>query len=536
MPLPSPEQIKDPSTSNSQMKNYLGDLIGYVDKEVLDSSQVQSRILDAVNDPISQNSNLSNLYEFNDGLGRTVVKIAQNGDVVNPNYSLNEVGKLSDQNSNYLKKLDDEIDLDALSSLESTKTASLYNFADSDGETAVSIEEDGDIKFFGGLSLKKELIKSDTSKTTLKPKENVSSDFVSHLMNGMFWNGAKRSNLFVGAVKQNYHIKTATDFLNLRITEPSNPLIISTPYLKASHTVSPHSQVVHPFVCEFKDKPFGFKYILLATPFHGTNDQLENPTVWGSNDLQNFDLLNYFDQPLAHALPIERYNYNSDNFAVYDHTTGEFCVFYRNSILTADKTAVDTNRLYVRKTLDFVNWTSPELILKEDGDPLSSMMLSPNIIFNTALQKWQMFAVDWGDGIVDGQPGYVSGYSYRTSDYLTHGWSELHKINTPQGIDCWHQETRYAGSHFICIMNDIYSNSGALNGKGNLYLGISMDGENFDFSASVFSGNFNNPYKATITPELTKNGVKFNIMWSSNGNYHDGWKLYSTSTAEIEVE
>ncbi|MFH4077484.1 hypothetical protein WAI85_20715, partial [Acinetobacter baumannii] len=86
----------------------------------------------------------------------------------------------------------------------------------------------------------------------------------------------------------------------------------------------------------------------------------------------------------------------------------------------------------------------------------------------------------------------------------------------------------------ICIVNDVLSDSNAINGKGNLYLGISSDGINWKFSQnSIFDGVFHNPYKATISPFVQNNLLRFNIVWTSNGNDFDGWKLYSSQTDAI---
>lgn len=474
-------------------------------------------------DKIETSGDVASLFNFNDAEDKTVVQIRGNGDIVNPNYSLNEIGQLGEQTAS---KVGNKLDI-----LEEVNTKEeLFNFIDNLGRTVVSFLENGDIVFAGGRSLLGELdAKKIETKQSFSSKEFVSSEFLAVMQQGQILNGASSIGVFLSATKQDYQIKNTQDFLALKISEPANHIKIETPYFDTALDQSPYSQVVHPFLCEFKKSQQGFKYILLLTPFHKTNDQYENPVVYGSNDLKVFKMLDGFKQPLAEPLKISNYNYNSDNFAVFDHTTGEFCVFYRNTIANDSNTQIIKNNLYVRRTSDFVNWTESKLIKNANNQELLGALLSPSVIFNPTLKKWMMYSVDWTEGAIGGE------YCYRTSDHLEYGWSEPIKVTSPIQFKPWHQETRYCGKNFISIINDIDSKN-ANNGNGDLHIGISSDGINWQFSNSMFDGAFKDPYKASISPVFNENKVKFNILWTSNGNFDvNGWKLFATETSEIEV-
>lgn len=466
---------------------------------------------------------IENLFEFSDLRDKPVVAIDATGDIKNPDYSFNDIGGKTELAHDFIEAAKKANIQNTMQKLQLNEKNKLFEFSDLRGKPVVSVTDDGDIIFNGGISLKDST--QVESKTHITAKEYIDDSFIGPLMSGLAFNNATRSNLFEGAVKQQFTIKNESDFLNLKISQ-SVPINIDTPYFEHTNGDLPQSQVVHPYVCTFKNSVHGFKHILLATPFHNTNDLYENPCVWGSNDLNEFELLDKFDQPLAEFFPTGSRNYNSDNAAIYDHTTGEYVVLFRNSESTESGLY---NRHYLMRTQDFINFSKPIKMLRENGGDLSgsTLNLSPTILYNPTLKKWVMYQVDW--------EGAAQGFSYRTSDHLEHGWSVAQPISTNPNMQPWHCEVRYCGQHYIAIINDINGASNAVNGFGDLFIGISSDGVNFNWSESIFDASFDNPYKATITHEIVGNSVKFHILWTSNGNEFTGWRLYHSETQLIEV-
>ncbi|MFC2997297.1 hypothetical protein ACFODO_18985, partial [Acinetobacter sichuanensis] len=204
------------------------------------------------------------------------------------------------------------------------------------------------------------------------------------------------------------------------------------------------------FLCNFYKTFRGFNHILLLTPYHDTDANFENPCVYGSNDLLSFELLSDMPQPLYERYP-DAYNYNSDNFAIYDHTTGEFCVGWRNG---ATASGFD---LWISRTRDGIDWTPRQQFIPKSLE----LLLSPNVLYNPTINKWVMYSVS-NDIIHNAFDG--NQFNYRLADDLDGNWSEPIFIETP--FTAWHQETRYCGNQFITIINDQKY-------TGQLYLGIS---------------------------------------------------------------
>ena len=472
---------------------------------------------------IKNSGSVENLFEFSDSQDRPVVAFTKSGDILTPDYVLSEIGEKAEKANSFVESALNSNLQETMKSLQINDRENLYSFTDESGAEVIAFTKNGDIIFDGGASLKN-CIKSE-NKTHFTAREFIDESFNQAILSGLAFNRAKKSYLFDGAFKQKFRIKNEADFLGLKISQ-GVAIDLDTPYLNKQDDPVHSSQVVHPYICTFKNYVHGFKHILLANPFHNTNDLYENPCVWGSNDLNNFVLLDKFDQPLSEFLPTGVRNYNSDNAAIFDHTTGEYVVLFRNS----ESQALGLyNRHYLLRTSDFINFSSPIKMLKEDGSDLSgsTLNLSPTVLFNPTLNKWMMYQIEWD--------GAAAGFSYRTSDHLEYGWSQPLPISTNPNMQPWHCEVRYCGQHFIAIVNDINGASSAENGFGDLFIGISLDGINFTWSDSIFSGGFNNPYKATITHEIVGNSVKFHILWTSNGNDFAGWRLYHSETNLIEV-
>ncbi|MCZ3008702.1 hypothetical protein NYY91_04490 [Acinetobacter baumannii] len=455
----------------------------------------------------------SALFSFADSDQDSVILFLKDGDIVTPFMSLKEFKQAFD----LLKKQSD-------SSFKKNYFVSntLFVFEDSELRQVVAITDDADILFDKDKSLKLELkklnVRNGFSEKLVKQvtaKEQMTDEFFNLYMQSKLLGNTSNLSAHIGAYKQKFTIKNVNDFLSLRISQPAEYIKIATPY--STYGTTGPNEVVHPYICSYHKTVRGYKNIVVLTPFHNTNDQYENPCVYGTDDFIKFDLLDGFHQPLAEPLPIVDVNYNSDPCVVYDHQSGEFCVLYRWTVMESDRETIKDWAYYIRRTKDFYSWTDAVKVrLSVDG-------LSPSIVFNTALNKWMLFSRE-------------GSLKYRTADKLEGPWSEPIQITTP--ITYWHQEIKFCGSHFIGIFN---TNSGTnqVGTVGDLYLGISADGINWQFSDSIFTGQFDNPYKASIQPIFTENGkVKFRILWSISGTTTTAgmrWKMFTAETAEIEV-
>lgn len=83
---------------------------------------------------------------------------------------------------------------------------------------------------------------------------------------------------------------------------------------------------IHPSVIDMGRKWNGYRWWLADTPFKDDNDQLENPSVWGSNDRVNWEVPKGLVNPLQ--LPPAG-GYHSDTEIVYDPDTGQMICYWR---------------------------------------------------------------------------------------------------------------------------------------------------------------------------------------------------------------
>ena len=435
------------------------------------------------------------LFDFNDSEKNTVAKILANGDLV--------LANLGDEGiSEHIKNLRSV-------AANTSENQSILELRDLDGNLVFNFTDSGDLIFGGGESLKALANKEGDSVVRIPSRYELLTDEFNLLVSS-YRNLSHISDLPIpiGLCGQKFKISNKTDFLNLKISQPER-IKINTPYFADDH-------IVHPFLCNFYREFRGFKHLLILTPYHNTQDIFENPCVYGSNDLLNFELLSDMPQPIYERYP-DSYNYNSDSFGVYDHVTGEFCVCWRNG-----STAAGFD-LWISRTTDGTNWSERKQLLPKS----LGLILSPNIIFNSTLNKWVMYSIS-NDVIHESFAG--NKFNYRLAENLHSPWSEPIFIDTP--FTSWHQETRYCGNQFITIINDSKI-------TGQLYLGISNDGLTWEFNnIGLIEGAHLNSYKASIVPSVIESSVQFDIFWTSSNvaNGDDLWQLFHAKTQPIKIE
>ena len=449
---------------------------------------------DSKTDSFEKNS-AESLFDFNDSERNTVARILDNGDLV--------LADLGDKGvSEHIKNLRSV-------AANASENQSLFELRDLDGNLVFDFTNSGDLIFGGGESLKALANKEGDSVVRIPSRyEQLTDEF--NLLVSSYRNLSHISDLPIpiGLCSQKFKISNKADLLNLKVSQPER-IKIDTPYFTDDH-------IVHPFLCNFYREFRGFKHLLIITPYHNTQDIFENPCVYGSNDLLNFELLSDMPQPIYERYP-GSYNYNSDSFGIYDHTTGEFCVCWRNG---STATGFD---LWISRTTDGINWSERKQLLPKG----LGMILSPNIVFNLTLNKWVMYSIS--NDLSGGFEG--NKFNYRLAENLEGGWSDPVFIDTPSVYTPWHQEVRCCGSQFIVVINDNYD-------TGQLYLGISDDGINWEFSEQgVLQGEYLKSYKASIVPDVVEGQVRFDVIWtSSNKNSQEEmWQLFHTKTKPIQI-
>src|SRR5690606_37084177 len=87
-------------------------------------------------------------------------------------------------------------------------------------------------------------------------------------------------------------------------------------------------EFVHPHVMHFPHGWMGYEYILCMNPYAGGapggSETLENPAIYGSHDMINWEPFKHFENPLADSTNfVESRSFLSDNVWFYDPLTGE---------------------------------------------------------------------------------------------------------------------------------------------------------------------------------------------------------------------
>lgn len=159
------------------------------------------------------------------------------------------------------------------------------------------------------------------------------------------------------------------------LTPPASPL--TTPTYDGS------GQAMHPSVLKFGSTWNGYLYWMAMTPYPGSNDNYENPSILVSNDGTTWSVPYGLTNPVVPA-PADLANWNADPHLVYNPDTDELWMYYRTSYAVAQQST-----LSITKSSDGVSWSSPAVLITW---PYASDVASPAII-RMASNDWRMWAV-----------------------------------------------------------------------------------------------------------------------------------------------
>lgn len=281
---------------------------------------------------------------------------------------------------------------------------------------------------------------------------------------------------------------------------------VSSTHIPLTTVYRADDDIVHPHIIETIDGIRGYKYIMGITGY--LNVREENPMIFGSNDLINFELLTGFVQPLG--LP-ESTGYLSDIGFIYDPTTGDFICFWRCTVELGGG-ATETSLRY-KRTKDLTTWGS-EVQFYPFTKSATDNLISPAILFNPNDRYWYMWTVF-------GSSGEIRLRKARTLEGLaTVPYTRI--LNTGAAMP-WHIEVKWVGNKFVMIPFN--------NTTNNLFLGVSSDGESWVFNQTpLFTSNPLEFYKASFAASFDGNGdLYLDVL------YNQGKKLYHSTTNSINI-
>jgi len=306
------------------------------------------------------------------------------------------------------------------------------------------------------------------------------------------------------------HSHTVPDSIIHGFTLPPTPrLTIDTPYFK-------DDGVVHPYVVEFYGQFRGYRYMMAINPY--SSNQHENPVIYGTDDLENFDLLPYMEQPLGGP---PAYGYCSDSGFAYNLPTGELVCYWRETYTVPPATSTVRGTAWVyRSTRNGIDWTPKRFIREEVPDSVEGVT-SPAILYSPLDHQWHAWYVP--------SPGQIR---HITAPTIEGPWEVVSPRATGTTVNAWHIEVKWIGDKFVMLIN-------RRDPLSNLYLAISSDGDSWTFSTSpLFATQLVGIYKASFCPVYFDDGtMALDIVWTTNigTDSEDTKRLYSSRTNAVAI-
>lgn len=387
-----------------------------------------------------------------------------------------------------------------------TATEDVWSLEDPNGSVVARIDNSGGLHVPQISGTVQENINLVAPKLTnvIRDKKHFFIDEVQPYLNNLVASGMGVAPIPLNLMPSKYTVPNSI-IDSFKLTPPTGRLKINTPYYK-------DDWVVHPFLIECIGTMRGYRYILAINPY--TFEAHENPVIYGSNDLINFEMLTGFVQPLD--TPPEG-GFLSDSGFTYDLNRGELIVYWRVTRRPAD--GLTYTSYWCKRTKDLYTWTDKEQFFPELENSVDGLT-SPAIVFDPRTNLWHLWNIKQAGQIV-----------HRTASDLFGEWSE--PVIVPSGTTVpWHIEVRYVGDKFVMLINK-------RDPESNYYLAISSDGENWTFSnVPLFDVQMEALYKATFLPEFDVNdNLYLNIFYTTNHSDTPDLKrkLFNVKTNSVAI-
>jgi hypothetical protein len=196
--------------------------------------------------------------------------------------------------------------------------------------------------------------------------------------------------------------------------------------------------VVHPSVRFFPQGFEGYAWWAVATPYFESNNTIENPCLYVSENGINWAPPPGVTNPLV-PTPGGTGVYHSDNVLVVDNDM--LHVVFREASGTSE-------RLLLMSSGDGVTWSTPAEILS--NDPNLTMPASPAVWFDVLTEQWVMLAVD-----IRASPRVVMRY---TADAIAGPWVLDDTVTFDPAWDTgrapWHMDAQAVGSQVIATIHE----------------------------------------------------------------------------------
>ncbi len=493
-------------------------------------NEAVSQTLSYVNNSLESGGG-SDLFVWADSEGNIVKKITADGHT----HTATLNGSLESNITN-ISEIQDKTE----KSITTSSDGDLLKAADVNGDIYLRVAADGSLylpringslqdaineKTTGGVPLNIDLLRKLRTTDVFEPAA------LSLLSFGATQEIGAKAPAPMGIYKQQFDIgKNWIDNISLQVDPPFTPLV--TPY-------GGDNSNIHPNILEFPNGFNGWRYIKVTTGY-GSGEtvggvEIENPFLYGSNDLANFELLTgVLDAP--DSVDWEwGIQYNSDAVLAHDPITNELVIIWRRyKPATKPDLPPDVKSrafFYAIRTRDLKTFTEKELIWESiPGTANEQDCYSPAFIYDAENKLWHMFGVRSA-----GRHTHDTGIMHFTNHELGVGWTFKNYISMNVDSRPWHIDAKWVGKRVVLFIHERLP--GELTG---LRFGIQDnlgDFTNFTWAANFFNQSGAGVYKGTFCPEFDKQGqMRLHILWThalTNAVYTN--KLFVHTTDYMNV-
>lgn len=317
------------------------------------------------------------------------------------------------------------------------------------------------------------------------------------------------------------------DLPRYRAEPPALPA--TTPALPTIPTTSPYNvdtfltdltdpyghggSVVHPDVLDFgATKWNGRRYWMVATPFYGDQWQLENPSIWASDNP-----LSWTEISKNPVYPTPSYKWNSDTDLVHDPETDELVMFYRDGYFNT----------LVSRSYDGTNWTArpgTQITLPGYG---SSEIVAPSVL-RVGTEWWL-----WGIVLQNPGPHKMALWKANKPEGTWTLASECSGL-TPTITQIWHHNVLRtpSGKFILLVTNDDPTGAGVAHESGAVYAASSVDGVTWAANPTrviatkaARPGKWDDHRLYRVAMTLHENGTHVRVWYCGQGTGSDSWRL-----------
>ena len=265
----------------------------------------------------------------------------------------------------------------------------------------------------------------------------------------------------------------------------ANPALPATPgaapydYLTTctTPTYDGSGNVTHPSVVDMGRKWNGYRWWLVDTPYPNTDDDFENPSIWGSNDRVTWEV------PAGLTNPIDPWPggetgrsataFNSDPELVWDAAGQRMVAYWRD----ADSTLPASIDFYAATSTNGHTWTHTGVLLTIDA---GAAWRSPGIA-RVSDDDWRMWCLD-NDTASDmyAAPGPLGPWTVAGEMTLASDGSPVYG---------WHGDVTYDQGVYYSLIGDVGD-------AGPFRPAVSYDGLAWHRGGAAFGAG----YRCTILP------------------------------------